>query len=126
LPSAPIHCRVRALPRDIVDGDGFTLLKFDPATQVSVWIKHEADGRTIIRHDQPLGDIFTANHEANVATNGQKFGDWVRVASVPTHMTHGDALGGLGQAVRERDKKHIARVLNDPDNQKLRTSRGRV
>ena len=117
---------MRALPRDIVDGDGFTLLKFDPATQVSVWVKHEADGRTIIRHDQPLGDIFSANHEANVATQGQKFGDWVRVASVPTHLTHGDALGGLGQAVRERDRKHIARVLNDSDNLKLRTSRGRV
>lgn len=108
-----------------MDGDGFRLMKFDPETQVSVWIKYE-DGKTIIRHDQPLDGIFRANHEAAAATEGRAFGDWVRVAQVPTHLTHGNGLNGLGDAVRQRDRKHIAKVLNDSDNLKLRTSRGRV
>ncbi len=116
---------MKALPPDIVDGDGFTLFEHDPLTGKTVWGKHE-DGKWVFRVDQPLEAIFTANHEAAVATEGRAFGDWLRVASVPAHLTHNNGLGGLGDAVREHDKKHIARILNDPDNQKFRTSRGSV
>ena len=87
-----------------------------------MWVKHE-DDRMIFRVDQPLEQIFAANHEAEAATHGRAFGDYVRVASVPHHLAY---QNGLSEAIDQHDDKHVARILNDSDNSKFRTSRGRV
>lgn len=107
---------------DITDADGFTLFDHDRETGRTIWMKPE-DGKYVFRIDQPLETIFTANHEAAMATQGQRFGDWNRVASIPHHLAH---QNGLSQAVEQQDDRFIAKVLNDSDNLKFRTSRGRV
>ena len=107
---------------DVVDGDGFTLLDRDPLTGRAVWAKAE-DGQWVFRVDQPLDALFTANHEAAVETMGRRFGDWNRIASIPHHLVY---QNGLAEAVAQRDDRFIAKVLNDSDNAKFRTSRGRV
>lgn len=103
--------------------DGFTLLKDDPATGVSVWIKAEGENLVIRTYQRNLDAIFTANNEAEAATNGRRFGDWNRIASVPHHLVY---QNGLNEAIEQRDDRYISKVLNDADNRKFRTSRGRV
>lgn len=106
---------------DVRDG-AWQLVDFDPASQRSVWMT-EQDGQYVFRVDMPLDDIFDANAEAEQATHGVRFGDYVRVASVPHHLFY---QNGLNEAVEQHDDRFIAKVLNDADNRKFRTSRGRV
>lgn len=106
---------------DVWDG-GWLLMDFDPLTQRSVWMT-EQDGQLVFRVDMPLDDIFDANHEAEAETHGRRFGDWNRVASVPHHLVY---RNGLSEAVQQQDNAFLSRFLNDSDNSKFRTSRGRV
>lgn len=79
-----------------------------------------------IRVDVPttaLERLAFENGEAEKATHGQRFGDWNRIASVPLPLM--DQLG-LDTAVQMGDDKYVSKVLNDPDNSKFRTSRGKV
>ena len=104
---------------DIWDG-GFLLMEHDPLTGKSVWMKEE-DGNLIFRVDQPLDAIFSANAEAESATNGKPFGDYVRVASIPHHLVY---QNGVNDAVENKDDAWLSRFLNNSDNSKFRTSRG--
>jgi hypothetical protein len=67
--------------------------------------------------------VLEANAEAEKATQGQRFGEYNRVASVP--LTFFEKTG-LGDAIDGRDKRYISKILNDSDHAKLRTSRGSV
>ncbi len=107
---------------DIVDSNGFTLFDHDLVTGRCVWVKHEGD-KDIYRIDMPIGAILDANHEAEMATHGQRFGDWNRVASIPHHLAYAN---GVNQAIEQRDDKWLSQFLNSSDHAKLRTSRGRV
>lgn len=106
---------------DVWDGK-WLLMEHDPATGKCVWMTVE-DDQYIFRVDQPLDAIFTANHEAAAETQGKAFGDWNRVASIPHHLVY---QNGLNEAVEQQDNRFISRMLNDSDNEKFRTSRGRV
>ena len=107
---------------DIVDSDGFTLFEYDPLTKRSVWMKAE-DGRYIFRVDMPLDDIFDANAEVKALTEGQRFGEWNRFASMPLHLTY---KTGVDDAVEQQDSRWLSRFFNNSDNSKWRTSRGKV
>lgn len=106
---------------EIQDGN-WTLMDFDPATGRSVWMTIE-DDRYVFRIDQPLQSIFDANHHDLMDTMGKRFGEWNRVASVPHHLVY---KNGLNEAIEQHDDRYIAKVLNDSDNEKFRTSRGRL
>jgi hypothetical protein len=101
---------------------GWMLFDTDPVTGRKVYLT-EQDGQFYAMVEQPLQDIFDANHDAEMASHGKPFGDWVRAASMPHHLVYHN---GINDAVIQKDRKHLARVLNDSDNQKFRTSRGRV
>lgn len=98
------------------------LLSHDPETGRRVYL-FEQDGQFYAEVEQPLGHIFDANHEAEASTQGRRFGDWVRAASIPHHLVYHN---GVNEAIIQRDKRHLAKFLNDSDNRKFRTSRGRV
>lgn len=106
---------------EVRDG-AWTLIGHDPETGRSVWVTHQ-DGQHVFRVDMPLDDIFDANHEAETATHGRKFGDWNRVAAIPHHLVY---QNGVNDAIVQQDKVWLSRYLNDSDNRKWRTSRGRV
>lgn len=106
---------------DIWDG-AWKLMEHDPATGRSVWMTIE-DDRYVFRVDMPLDDIFTANREAEIASHGQRFGDYNRIGSVPHHLIY---QNGLDDAIDNQDDAFISRFFNDSDNRKFRTSRGRV
>lgn len=106
---------------EIRDGS-WTLIDHDIETGRSVWMAFQ-DDQYVFRVDMPLNDIFDQNNAAVVETIGRKFGDYNRVASIPHHLIY---QNGVDDAMRQHDDKWLAKFLNDPDNQKFRTSRGSV
>jgi hypothetical protein len=111
----PIHKPIR-------DGD-WLLIEHDPAAQRMVWMT-EQDGMTVVRTDYyGAAALRDENAEAEKATQGRRFGDWVRVASVPLNELR---ASGLDRAIREGHDGFVSRWLNDSDNRGYRTSRGRV
>ncbi len=108
------------MSEQIKDGD-WTLFKWDAEGQRAIWYM-EQDGQLHWRIDQHGIDALLDDNEiARKATEGVKFGDWVRVASVPLNIYHDS---GLADATKERDDKFVNRWLNDGDKAKFRTSRG--
>jgi hypothetical protein len=107
----------------IVDDDGFELMEHDPVTGRNIWSKVEG-GELIVRvYQKGIGAIIDANHEAKMATEGRRFGDWNRVASVPHHLAY---TTGLTAAIDQQDNKWLSRFLNDSEHEGFRTSRGKV
>jgi hypothetical protein len=109
---------------DIWDGN-WRLADHDLVTGRSVWIT-EQDGQIIARIDMPndkLEDIFAVNQAFESASQGEKFGDYNRIASIPHHLVY---KNGLAEALKQDDQKYINRWMNSSDNRKFRTSRGRV
>ena len=62
------------------------------------------------------------NAEAEKATHGRRFGDWVRVASVPLSEL---AASGLDRAIRAGHDRFVSRWLNDSDNRGIGRAGGR-
>ena len=96
----------------------------DPEIQRKVWIAWDKNGLMVAAHvEQEVDSILEANVEAEKETHGKRFGDYNRIASIPLTMWE---KTGLGDAVDAGDRKYLSKVLNDSDNRKFRTSRGKV
>lgn len=106
---------------DVWDG-AWLLMEHDAETGRCVWMTVQ-DGQYVFRVDQPLDEIFTANNDAVIDTNGRRFGEWNRVASIPHHLVY---QNGVNDAIEQHDDTFLSRFLNDSDHSKFRTSRGRV
>lgn len=103
----------------------WSLFERDPLTGRRIWMSLDEGppGKTLWRIEVPADDILAANAEAEKATHGVKFGDYVRLASVPLNVLD---QSGLGTAVQMRDNRFVSKFLNDADHSKFRTSRGRA
>lgn len=96
----------------------------DPEIGRTVWLVFNERGELRGAHvEQEVDAILAANVEAEKASHGKRFGEWNRAASVPLTMIE---KTGLDIAVDMGDRKYISKILNDSDNAKLRTSRGRI
>lgn len=96
----------------------------DPEIGRTVWLVFDDQGNLKGAHvEQEIDAILDANAEAEKASHGVRFGDYQRVASVP--LTFFEKTG-LGDAIDGGDKRYLSKVLNDSDNSRFRTSRGRV
>ncbi len=109
------------MEQEVWDG-AWKLMEHDLATGRSVWMTVQ-DDQYVFRVDMPLDDIFTANNDAVIDTNGRRFGDYNRVASIPHHLVY---QNGVNDALEQGDSRWLSRFLNDGDNRKFRTSRGSV
>src|SRR4051794_24840440 len=94
----------------------------DAETGTTIWMKLDGD-KTVFRIDQQVDPILAANVEAEKLSHGRRLPEWNRFASVPLRMVE---KTGLDIAVSMRDQRYIGKILNDPDNRKFRTSRGKV
>jgi len=107
---------------EVVRDGEWLLIEHDPIAERMVWIL-EQDGVTVIRTDYYGAAALRAeNEEAEKASHGKRFGDWVRIASVPLNELR---ASGLDRAVREGHDRFVSRWLNDSDNRGYRTSRGK-
>lgn len=106
---------------DVYDGP-WRLFNYDYLTGRSIWVLHE-DGKIHFRVDYPVENLIRSNAEANAETSRHKFGEFVRVAAIPTNIYYDS---GLNQAQNEGDRAFVKRWLNDSDNQKWRTHEGHI
>lgn len=102
---------------------GFFLADYDHFTKTATWVRDGGDHWEIVREQHDVEDAIEPNADFEASTHGQKFGDWVRIASVPTMLAEQAELDAM---MAQRDDKALSRFFNDPANRKLRTSRGRV
>lgn len=104
--------------------DHRVFFEHDPEIGRTVWLVFDDKGGLRGAHvEQEVDAVIEANAEAEKATQGVRFGDYNRAASVPLTFLE---KTGLGDAIDARDHRYISKVLNDSDNAKLRTSRGKV
>lgn len=100
----------------------WVLFDRDALTGREIYFMLDGD-KTHWRIDTPIDGLVDANAEAVKATEGVRFGDWNRVASVPLNILE---KTGLDTAVQMQDDRFLSKWLNDGDNAGFRTSRGRV
>lgn len=70
--------------------------------------------------------LFDLNNSDENDSTGKRFGDGQVVARFPDHLLYSPELKEVGKAMDEGDRKHLRKVLNDPDFRKLRSFRGRL
>jgi len=89
-----------------------------------VWLVFDDKGNMKGAHvEQEVDAILEANKMWADISAGSRFGDYNRIASVPLTFLE---KTGLGDAIDSGDRRYLSKVLNDGDNAKFRTSRGRV
>lgn len=107
----------------ILDGDGFELVSHDPTTGKSTWLRDNGDGTFTQRTDMPHDALIEQNAAIRNDATG-RFGDWVRVASVPQNILWDENVG-LMKAMQQKDDKYLSKWLNDGDNRAWRTREGK-
>jgi hypothetical protein len=104
--------------------DHRVLFEHDPEIGRTVWLVFDDKGNMKGAHvEQEVDAILEANKMWADISAGTRFGDYNRVASVPLTFLE---KTGLGDAIDNGDRRYLSKVLNDGDNAKFRTSRGRV
>lgn len=105
---------------DIKDGN-WTLFAYDQETGRSIWTTW-VDGKITFRIDTPVDHIIQANTADRNGDHPHRFGDYVRIASVPLQHFH---EAGLADASVQQDDKFMSRWVNDSDNAAWRTREGK-
>jgi hypothetical protein len=104
--------------------DHRVLFEHDPEIGRTVWLVFDDKGNMKGAHvEQEVDAILEANKMWADISAGTRFGDYNRIASVPLTFLE---KTGLGDAIDNGDRRYLSKVLNDGDNAKFRTSRGRV
>jgi hypothetical protein len=104
--------------------DHRVLFEHDPEIGRTVWLVFDDKGNMKGAHvEQEVDAILEANKMWADISAGTRFGDYNRIASVPLTFLE---KTGLGDAIDNGDRRYLSKVLNDGDNAKFRTSRGKV
>lgn len=89
-----------------------------------VWKRWDGQQLTV-RTDYPVDHILEANKNEMNATQGERFGEMTKVASIPVGLLYNEKLG-LNEAFKQQDLTYLKRFLNDSDNSALRTRGGHL
>lgn len=104
---------------EIMDGN-WKLFAYDQDTGRQIWSTW-IDGKITFRIDVPVDHIIQANTDDRNADHPHRFGDYVRIASVPLQQYH---EAGLAEATAQQDNKFLSRWLNDGNNAAWRVREG--
>ena len=103
------------------------LLNRDTLSKEETWGEFDSEGKLLrLRVDMPttaVEQIKYLNEQARNGTDGKRFGEWNRFASVPAAFVN---AWGVDTAVDMGDSKYLSKVFNDSDYGAFRTSRGKV
>lgn len=105
----------------IRDGD-WRLYDYDYQTGRSQWIMHNPDGSFTMRTDYPVDKLIEQNRMELNESNGKRWGDGRRVASIPLNIYHEQ----LAEASHQQDDQYLSKWLNDSDHRAFRTFEGKV
>lgn len=104
---------------EIRDGN-WSLFAHDVETGRTIWTTWE-DGQVTFKVISPASAVVAANTMVRNADHPSRFGDFVRIASLPLNEFH---ERGLAEALANKDDAYISRWLNDSDNAAWRTREG--
>lgn len=105
------------------DWSGWDLISDDPYLGVRRWSKDLDDKTTIIGTEYYAVEHFFEENALHLReSDGHRFGEGKRVASIPMHIWS----RVIAPAQREGDMAWIKKWLNDFDNRPFRTFKGRV
>lgn len=92
----------------IRDGD-WILVDSDLKMGRYVWRRQNPDGSTTFRTDYAMDQVIKENKALRNETQGQRYGDWRKIASVPLAKHYGE----LAAANQQHDDKYIDRWLSE-------------
>ena len=98
---------------------GFTFLERDPVTGTEKFFRTNEDGSTTIYVRQDVTELLDVNKALFHTQANEKMKDWVPLARMDDITMQ---VSGLDKALKQGDKKHVRKVLNDSDLSKFRTS----
>ena len=102
--------------------DGWYFMDDNPYLGVRRWGLDTEDG-TIIRTEYYVANAFMeANVQQRNATDGERFGNFRHVASIPMHIWARD----IAPRQQQNDQTSIKKWLNSSENSAFRTFRGKV
>jgi hypothetical protein len=102
--------------------DGWYLMDDNPYHGVRHWGLETEDG-TIIRTEYYVANAFMeANQQQRNHTDGERFGNFRHVASIPMHIWARD----IAPRQQQQDQASIKKWLNASENIAFRTFRGKV
>lgn len=99
--------------------NGFTYLNYDAFTGITTWFKTNEDGSTTIYSRSDNEKLLEDNKATFMDTKNTKLGDYVplaRIDDLSMQKLH------LSEAIQQKDRKYLSKVLNDPELAKFRTS----
>jgi hypothetical protein len=106
----------------IMDGE-WRLLEDDPVTGHAKWFLQLDENRFVIKDVYYQTDALLDANAARLNDSlGKRWGDGQIAASIPLNVF----FDKLAEPLRQKDRGYIKRFLNDADNAKFRTFRGRV
>ena len=105
---------------EIRDGQ-WMLVNHDLKTKRTIWKYYDGEN-THFRTDYHVDDVLGENKKHFNQSQGQKFGNGKRVASIPLNIFYEK----LVKAQTQGDNKYIRKWLNDSDNKAFRTFEGNV
>lgn len=82
---------------------------------------HEEDDDLIIEEVEDMEPLFELNAEERKATDGQRYGEFAKMAAIPPVIWQKLIKEGIAY-----DNERLKAWLNDPDNLPFRTRYGRV
>lgn len=98
-------------------------LDYDPVTGVTRWWIQIDEKHAAICTQTPVDGLFDRNRELYANSLSKRWGDGQVAASIPLDVYY---ASGYAEADKNGDDKWKKRFLNDPDNRKFRTFKGRV
>ena len=90
----------------IRDGD-WVLHDYDFHTKRQVWRRSNPDGSDTYRTDYHVDEILSENHADRMDNQGNRMGEWAKIASVPLTLHYSQ----LAAAQNQKDSQYIDKWL---------------
>ena len=106
------------------DMTGFVELDYNPQTGIRTYFRTNEDGTTTVCASQDIEPLLESNVQLyNESLHTGRMGDYQLIARVPDILNQ---KLGVSKAIEQRDRKGLAKILNDIDYRKFRTHKARV
>ncbi len=100
------------------------LFEYDAQTDRHTYLLFNDRGEIVgFETEQKIDDIITENDKFRAMNEGRKYDTYKPTMSIP--LTLYEKLG-MREAIKQKDKKFIAKIANSSDYAKLRTSDGKL
>ena len=107
-------------------GGDWRVFTAHPDTAIYTLMQDVGDAFVVCTVQLDTEPLFDMNRELEINSQGKRFGDGQRMASVPLHLAYTKEGGYIMQRLDDGDRKGVRKFLNDSENYKFRTFRGKL